>query len=311
MANANIRPTGYALRFISGKYMGAEYPLRWSREIIAGRSGELDMVLNEEMVSRRHARILPDQNRLLIQDLGSTNGTFVNGQKVSEAYLREGDTILIGTSILKLVAYQDRGQSDAEIKRELQAVAARRPAQAQAALSGSIEEIPLVDLLQMFSTSKKSGVLTIRGPGIGKIYLRDGQIYFASIDDNLEAGPLKSMYRLLTWKRGAFDLGPPNRQEFPEEIEGSTEGILMEGLRQMDELRRIEKDVPPIIATLRLVVPLSPPLSALSPEYLDLLQVVINEGQVINVLNKSRLTDLETFQAIIYLLQHHYLSVEM
>lgn len=307
----NVRPTGYALRFISGKYLGAEYPLRWGREIIAGRSGEIDMVLAEDMVSRRHARIYPDQNRLLIQDLGSTNGTFVNGQKVSEAHLREGDTILIGTSIMKVVSHQDRGQSDAEIKRSLYDIAARRPAQPQSSLQGNIEEIPLVDLLQMFSTSKKSGVLSIRGPGVGKIYLRDGQIYFASIDDNLEAGPLKSMYRLLTWKRGSFDLGPPSRQEFPEEIEGSTEGILMEGLRQMDELRRIEKDVPPIIATLKLAYPLNPPLSALSPEYLDLLQTVINEGQVISILNKSRLTDLETFQALIYLTQNRYLSIEM
>jgi pSer/pThr/pTyr-binding forkhead associated (FHA) protein len=307
----NIRPTGYALRFISGKYLGAEYPLRWGREIIAGRSGEIDMILAEDMVSRRHARIFPEQNRLLIQDLGSTNGTFVNGQKVSEAYLREGDTVLIGTSILKVVPHQDRGQSDAEIRRSLYDIAARRPNQTTSALQGNIEEIPLVDLLQMFSTSKKSGVLAIRGPGVGKIYLRDGQIYFASIDDNLEAGPLKSMYRLLTWKRGSFELGPASRQEFPEEIEGSTEGILMEGLRQMDELRRIEKDVPPIIATLRLATPLNPPLSALSPEYLDLVQTVINEGQVISILNKSRLTDLETFQALIYLIQNRYLQVEL
>lgn len=311
MPDPTIRPTGYALRFISGKYLGAEYPLRWGREVVVGRSGDLDMVLAEEMVSRRHALILPDQNRLLIQDLGSTNGTFVNGQKVSEAYLREGDTILIGTSILKLVPYQDRGMSDQEIKRELLAASARRASQAQSALSGNIEEIPLVDLLQMFSTSKKSGVLTIKGPGLGKIYLREGQIYFASIDDNMESGPLKSMYRLLTWKRGTFELGPPSRQEFPEEIEGSTEGILMEGLRQMDELRRIEKDVPPIIATLRLSSPLRPPLSALSPDYLDLLQLIINEGQVIGVLNNSRMTDLETFQAIIYLLQNEYIYVEM
>jgi hypothetical protein len=311
VANPPIRPTGYALRFISGKYLGAEFPLRWGREIIAGRSAELDMVLAEEMVSRQHARITPDQNRFMIQDLKSTNGTFVNGQKITESYLREGDTILIGTSILKVVNYQDRGQSDIDIKRELAAAAARRPAHAQAALSGNIEEIPLVDLLQMFSTSKKSGVLTIKGPGLGKIYLRDGQIYFASIDENLEAGPLKSMYRLLTWKRGGFELGAQSRQEFPEEIEGSTEGILMEGLRQMDELRRIEKDVPPIIATLKLVLPLNPPLSQLSPEYLDLLQIAINEGQVIAVLNKSRLTDLETFQAVIYLIQAGYLIAEL
>ena len=49
---------GYALRFISGKYQGGEFPLPINREIVVGRSSELDMVLVEDMVSRRHAKII-------------------------------------------------------------------------------------------------------------------------------------------------------------------------------------------------------------------------------------------------------------
>src|SRR5688572_22950007 len=67
----------YALRFISGKYQGGEFPLRMDREIIVGRSSELDMVLVEDMVSRKHAKISAAQDQIFIQDLGSTNGTFV------------------------------------------------------------------------------------------------------------------------------------------------------------------------------------------------------------------------------------------
>ncbi|MEP6865841.1 MAG: FHA domain-containing protein, partial [Deltaproteobacteria bacterium] len=52
----NDRPR-FALRFISGKYQGGEFPLRMNREIIIGRSSDLDMVLVEDMVSRRHAKI--------------------------------------------------------------------------------------------------------------------------------------------------------------------------------------------------------------------------------------------------------------
>ena len=44
----------WALRFISGKYQGGEFPLRPNREIIIGRSSDLDMVLVEDMVSRKH-----------------------------------------------------------------------------------------------------------------------------------------------------------------------------------------------------------------------------------------------------------------
>src|SRR3954469_9888302 len=93
-----------ALRFISGKYQGGEFPLEADREIIVGRSSDLDMVLVEEMVSRRHARIQLVGGSVNIDDLGSTNGTFVNGERVTHAELQEGDRVLIGSNILKVVA---------------------------------------------------------------------------------------------------------------------------------------------------------------------------------------------------------------
>ena len=62
------------------------------------------MVLVEDMVSRKHARIAMQGDQIWIEDLGSTNGTFVNGEKIKRARLKEGDRVLIGTSILKLIA---------------------------------------------------------------------------------------------------------------------------------------------------------------------------------------------------------------
>src|SRR5215813_6184461 len=168
----------FALRFISGKYQGGEFPLRMNREIIIGRSSDLDMVLVEDMVSRRHAKITSTDNDIFIQDLGSTNGTFVNGEKTTGRHkLAEGDRILVGTSIIKLVAMDASAaaQTEAEARRRLEAGANRQSTSGRP-MSGVIEEIPLPDLLQLLSTSRKSGVLTIASGGlVGKIYLRKGQ----------------------------------------------------------------------------------------------------------------------------------------
>src|SRR5262245_56981133 len=193
---------GFALRFISGKYQGGEFPLRMDREIVIGRSSDLDMVLVEDMVSRKHAKISTLNNAITIEDVGSTNGTFVNGEKVKRSRLKEGDRILIGTSIIKLVAVDavHGAQSEADARARLEANAQKRQQTSAAGrpMSGSIEEIPLPDLLQLLSTSRKSGVLTIRSDrGTGKIYLRKGQIYYASIDDNFAIRPQKAIYRLL------------------------------------------------------------------------------------------------------------------
>src|SRR3954463_113664 len=146
----NDRPR-FALRFISGKYQGGEFPLRMNREIIIGRSSDLDMVLVEDMVSRRHAKISSTETEVYIQDMGSTNGTFVNGEKIAgRALLHEGDRILVGTSIIKVVAGEGQGatQSGAEARRRLEAGARAQPTQGRP-MSGVIEEIPLPDLLQL------------------------------------------------------------------------------------------------------------------------------------------------------------------
>ena len=62
-----------------------------------GRAARADFVVDAALVSRVHCRlILNDTNELQIEDLGSTNGTFVNGQKVTKMALNHGDTLTIG-----------------------------------------------------------------------------------------------------------------------------------------------------------------------------------------------------------------------
>lgn len=67
-----------------------------------GRATDNDLVLRDERVSRHHGRIAGRRGTLLYSDLGSTNGTEVNGQRVTEVVLGPGDLIRIGASTLEV-----------------------------------------------------------------------------------------------------------------------------------------------------------------------------------------------------------------
>jgi pSer/pThr/pTyr-binding forkhead associated (FHA) protein len=302
----------YALKFISGKYQGGEFPLKSDKPCVIGRSSELDMVLVEDMVSRKHAKITWGQGKLNIEDLGSTNGTFVNGEKILKpSRIKEGDRILIGTSILKLVkAGSSVDMTDAQVKQNLEQVAAQQSAkQTKTAMTGKLEEIPLVDLLQMFSTSKKNGVLVVTREREGKIHLRQGKVYYAVIDENHELGPQKSFNRVMSWESGDFELRPPDNQSFMVELDSSTDHLLMDAMRQLDEMRRIQPDLPAADATLTLAVPMTPPLRELTPDELDVLQLVINWGTLQGALDHSPVDDLVVCTAVVNLMQRDYLRL--
>ncbi len=301
-----VDTTGFALRFISGKYQGGEFPLLPDTEIIIGRSSDLDMVLVEDMVSRKHAKIGTHDGEISIMDLGSTNGTFVNGERVKKSRLKEGDRILIGTSIVKLISSADAALDSS--RGGVPSMPESGPGTNRSStMSGSIREVPLPDLLQLFGTSKKSGVLVIRGAQEGQIFLRQGRVYYALIDANHDLGPQKSLFRMMAWEDGDFELNPPSDEEFAFELDDSTEGLIMEAMRQMDELARIRDRVPQTNATVAVAEPLLSPLSDLSRDQLDIFQLCFNLGVVQDILDAAPGTDYETFSMIADLLGQDYL----
>ena len=71
-------------------------------ELILGRErGSADLVIEDPGVSRRHARVFPDNGSLVVEDLGSSNGTYVNGERISgPVTLGAGDEVQLGDTVI-------------------------------------------------------------------------------------------------------------------------------------------------------------------------------------------------------------------
>jgi len=112
----------------------------------------------------------------------------------------------------------------------------------KARFSGSLGDMGLVDLLQTIDIGKKSGVLYMTsGSQRGAIYFRDGALVDAELGSRLHGD--RAVYRALVWSDGSFeiDFRPVRRQDI---IKTSTQGILMEGMRRMDEWGRMLEQLP-------------------------------------------------------------------
>ncbi len=75
----------------SGPEKGQQIPIRQLTKI--GRAMECDISILEPSLSRQHAELVPDDGKLIIKDLGSANGTYLNGEKITEAQLKDDDVI--------------------------------------------------------------------------------------------------------------------------------------------------------------------------------------------------------------------------
>jgi pSer/pThr/pTyr-binding forkhead associated (FHA) protein len=90
------------IRVESGFYEGLEWPLERASTVI-GRGGTADLILNEATISRAHALFSFKGDQLIVQDLGSTNGTLVNGVSEQQSAVRHHDEIKMGRLVLRLL----------------------------------------------------------------------------------------------------------------------------------------------------------------------------------------------------------------
>ena len=84
---------------LAGASVGEMYKVEGDKVVI-GRGQKAQIRLFDDGISREHAQIVIDGNQIVLQDLGSTNGTFCNGLKVDRRELVDGDKILVGSTTI-------------------------------------------------------------------------------------------------------------------------------------------------------------------------------------------------------------------
>src|SRR5690606_17343999 len=89
------KSTGWSLKANHTALANRVFPLK--EMTIIGRASECDISLAAAHLSRRHAQIQIVEGGLLVKDLGSANGTFINGQRINEGRAKKGDEIRFDT----------------------------------------------------------------------------------------------------------------------------------------------------------------------------------------------------------------------
>jgi DNA-binding response OmpR family regulator len=136
-----------------------------------------------------------------------------------------------------------------ELARQARAGLAHKSSDSKTRFSGSLSEMSVVDLLQTIDVSRKSGVLTlISADGQeGMISFDSGAVINAAVEDLVGED---AVYRQLLWRDGAFDLQFRRVSLSERTVHRTTQALLMEGMRRLDEWSRLSELLPSFEAVL-------------------------------------------------------------
>jgi len=203
------------------------------RELTLGRSAQCSLQLPAAGASRRHASIGWHEGRVVLRDLGSTNGTFLNGERIAgEAALASGDRIRIGGFEI-VYCCVEAGTAVSPVDDSRTAIS-YWPATATSseAVRGDLAKVPLFAVLQMLEMGGQSGCLVVEShDGEGFLWLDAGRVVHA---ETAKARGLAAALAIAQASRGRFDFAPGSPA--PERsFSASVTEVILEATRLLDE----------------------------------------------------------------------------
>lgn len=208
-----------------------------TRAVVIGRSEECGLRLSTRRASRRHAEVRFENDVIVVEDLGSTNGTFVNGEKIEGLRVLEpGDRIDVGGVHVVYCQVKDGVESLSASAADTTAVLPRGPdlSRADGAFRGDLSEVPMPALLQMLAEGGKTGLLSVVTPrGAARLWMEKGRPVHASTATKEGVDAAFELCRLAEG-RFLFATDHPLRART---IDCSVMELLLESSRAEDELR--------------------------------------------------------------------------
>jgi len=214
-------------------------------KIQIGRGKNNAIVLPSPYVSRQHASIKCTGGVYQLDDLESTNGTFVNNGKIERHRLTLGDKIRIGSFVLNFLDKKtliDEYSNLPEIATldEMATTEIKRGQSHQSDLMGKLSYLSPVELVQIINMGKKTGTLSVVGDeGTEAIVsVKGGEILSAHLTkEKKSTNGERAVYEMLKIQNGSFVFKFKEPEEHHQKIPMSTMNLLMEGCRMIDEGR--------------------------------------------------------------------------
>lgn len=181
------------LQILLGRERGRVISLAGGTYVV-GRGEDGDIVLQSDLVSRVHARITAGPSELLVEDLESSNGTFLNGSRVvGENKVGVGEVLSIGDVVCRVYGNPPT---------ELPAGAA------PGVITGNLTEIPPASVIRAIGVLKRTGFLNLTSPPLlGRIAFTRGHVGEVVVDTRKTRDPIQAITAILRW-RGTFDFEP-------------------------------------------------------------------------------------------------------
>ena len=275
--------------------------------VAIGRHDSNDLAFNSKNVSNYHAEILNEGDSLVLHDLGSTNGSYVNEERVKRRRLNHGDRIRIGNNEITVKLTGAGHQNGAQPQSQSGAVTTSGTFRR----SGSSEGGPsLKDLLVGMCHQKQSVrlILARTQNDLCYVYIHDGRIVFA---ESGHARAEKALYRAFEWHKGQFKTEPfPANDSIPRSMMVPIETLVDEGEAQAQEIDELINKLPPPEAKMRIRESCKVRICDFTPAELEVFQFVIRYGTLGGALENCPMTDLAVMTQIHSLIRKRVFELE-